>query len=334
MHYQIKHKDALIRVEPIGANKRKILVEPHDKRLFIAYKSCETSYDLPLIQEILSIKGPSYLCDEIMRDESPLYLQKSLHYSLLSYLPKSAFTNKKILDFGCGSGSSTMILKRMFADVSLVGVDLEERLLRLAKQRAAHYGFHDLTFLLSPDENSLPSTIGMFDYILLSAVFEHLLPEERKTLLPKIWKLLKPGGVLFVNRTPYRFFPIEVHTTGGIPFINYLPDRATYWCARFFSRRNLYRDTWQILLRKGIRGGSVKEILNILRKTEQQPLLLKPAYLGVKDRVDLWLHETNTTKQPIVKKAIYLLAKSFKNITGLSMVPNLSLAIKKTQMND
>ncbi|MFC1845595.1 class I SAM-dependent methyltransferase [Candidatus Dependentiae bacterium] len=328
---EIKHKDALIRVEQLGATKRRVSVEPKNKNFFVAYKSCETSYDLELIKEILSVKGPGYLCDEIMRDESSEYLQKSLHYSLLSYVDKTAFANKRILDFGCGSGSSTMILRRMFPGACLVGIDLEQNLLHLAKLRAAHHGFDDLTFLLSPDENSLPSDIGTFDYILLSAVFEHLLPEERNRLLPKMWQLLKPGGVLFINRTPYRYFPIEVHTTGGLPLLNYLPNGVARWYARRFSKRNLHNDSWPVLLRKGIRGGSCKEILGILRKTEQQPLLLKPSQLGVKDRVDLWYRETNLTKQSASKKGIFWLAKSLKLLTGLSVVPNLSLAIKKTE---
>jgi len=329
MNYKIKHEDASITIEKLDTGKNRVSVESKNKNLFIAYKSCETSYDIDLIKEILCVKGPAYLCDEIMRDESSDYLQKSLKYSLLGYIDKSDFANKRILDFGCGSGSSTMILRRMFPDTDIVGIELEEKLLKLAKLRSTYYGFDNIKFLLSPDANSLPENIGTFDYVLLSAVFEHLLPEERKTLLPKIWKMLKPNGVLFVNRTPYRYFPIEVHTTGGLPMINYLPNNLTLWYARKFSKRNLQQDNWKVLLRKGIRGGSSKEIMGILNKSHHQSLLLKPSKLGVKDRVDLWYLETNKTKQRTIKKLIFWLCKSLKIITGISVVPNLSLAIKK-----
>lgn len=346
MKHTIKHKDANVIIESLDTGKNRVYVESKKKNLFIPYNNCKTSYDINLIKEILCVKGPAYLCDEIMRDESSDYLQKSLKYSLLSYVSKTAFANKRILDFGCGSGSSTMILRRMFPDSHIVGIELEEKSLKLAKLRSTYYGFNNIEFLLSPDADSLPENIGTFDYILLSAVFEHLLPEERKKLLPKIWKLLKPNGVLFINRTPYRFFPVEIHTTGGLPLINYLPDKLSLWYARRFSKKNLQHDTWELLLRKGIRGGSVKEILNILNKKQDKATLpklaklaklpklaklLKPSKLGVKDRVDLWYLETNKTKSRLIKKLIFLLLKSFKIITNISIVPSLSLAIKKNK---
>jgi hypothetical protein len=81
-------------------------------------------------------------------------------------------------------------------------------------------------FLVSPDANSLPPEIGTFDFVMLSAVYEHLLPEERRRVMPWIWSKLKPGGTLFINQTPYRYFPYEHHTT-GLWFINYLPDKLS-----------------------------------------------------------------------------------------------------------
>ena len=82
----------------------------------------------------------------------------------------------------------------------------------------------------------LPADIGQFDYIILSAVYEHLLPSERPALLTLLWSHLRPGGVIFLAQTPYRWFPVELHTT-GLPLINYLPDRLALACARRFSKR-------------------------------------------------------------------------------------------------
>jgi hypothetical protein len=69
--------------------------------------------------------------------------------------------------------------------------------------------------------------------------------------------------VLFLNQTPYRYSLVEVHTTGGLPFINYLPDSATLWAqensASACSRRNMV-----LAASRGIRGGTVPEILGIL----------------------------------------------------------------------
>ena len=203
--------------------------------------------------------------------------------------------------------------------------------MRLANLRAQHYNCKNATFLRSPGPNSLPDSIGKFDYVILSAVFEHLLPNERTQLLPQLWDLLRSGGVLFVNRTPYRYFPIETHTT-GLPLINYLPKKAALWYTHTFSKRNLAQDNWQTLLRKGIRGGCVREIRKILDKSPQKPLFLKPQRLGLTDRVDLWYNETNTKRLGRIKKALFYSLKSLKFVTRVTVVPTLSLAIKKPPM--
>ena len=60
--------------------------------------------------------------------------------------------------------------------------------------------------------------------MMLSAVFEHVLPEERDPVLDMLWSVLRPGGVMVVDQTPHRWFPQESHTT-ALPFLNYLPGR-------------------------------------------------------------------------------------------------------------
>jgi len=347
----LKHtgsQNITITIEKLASGKNKVCVTHKNTstKRFIPYKSWVTSYSIDLIQKILEIKGPAYLCDEIMRDESPDYLQKSLQYSLLSYEKKESFANKTILDFGCGSGSSSLIIARMLPNVKIIGIDLDKRSLELAKLRAKHYNLTNIQFLHSKDPQSLPNKtqLGNFDYIILSAVYEHLKPQERKNLLPQLWDILSPGGILFINRTPYRYFPLEIHTTGGLPLINYFPNRLTQWCAQKFSKKNLQHDSWDTLLKKGIRGGNPGEILRILRNTHTQshnpttaktitlenwPVLLKPTNLGIKDRVDLWYHETNTKRYSFIKKSLFLSFKLLKKITGSTLAPTLSLAIKK-----
>jgi len=340
---QIKYKynnnliTANINIEKLNSGKNKISVETNNKNLFIPYKNWETNYNQELIEKILNIKGPAYLCDEIMRDESPDYVQKSLKYNLLGYLNEQDFesenfTNKRILDFGCGSGSSTVILARMFKQTDIVGIDLEEDHLQIANLRAKYYGFNNLKFLLSPSGDSLPENIGKFDYIILSAVYEHLLPSERTNLITKLWNLLNTGGVLFINGTPYRYFPIETHTT-GLPFINYLPNKLACLYAQNCSKRNLKNDNWDTLLRKGIRGASIKEITNILNKNiiKNNFEILEPKSLGLKDRVDLWNKETTTTKHKFIKKILFACLKFIKTFTGIILVPYISVAIRKNK---
>ncbi|WP_158592189.1 class I SAM-dependent methyltransferase [Noviherbaspirillum sedimenti] len=326
----LKHKDADVHIEQLPNGKNKIDVAMHQD-LFIPIKNCETAYPLDLIEKLLGIKGPSWLCDEIMREESPDHVvQKSLHYDLLSFRAPEEFKGKRLLDFGCGSGASTMVLARMFPDTRIVGVELEEKLVSIAKMRAAHYGYQNLELLLSPDPSSLPPSIGEFDYVVLSAVYEHLLPNEREPILHQLWNVLKPGGILFLNQTPYIGFPIETHTTGGLPFINYLPDKLACFYARHFSKRQLQDKSWKELLRMGIRGGSVQEVVDILNRTPRSSILLKPVTRGLKDNIDLWYRQSRTDNRfPLIKALVFYASKLVKMSTGAIMVPYLSLAIMK-----
>jgi 2-polyprenyl-3-methyl-5-hydroxy-6-metoxy-1,4-benzoquinol methylase len=325
----LKHKDANIHVEELSTGKYKVYVEIIKNDLFIPTKICETSYPIDLIDKILKQKGPAYLCDEILRDESPNYVEKSLKYDLLVYINEEEFKNKRLLDFGCGCGASTMVLARMFPHTEIVGIELEERLLSIAYLRTKYYGFNNVRLIVSPNPKSLPPNIGNFDYVVLSAVYEHLLPNEREAILQQIWGILKPGGIIFLNQTPYRYFPVETHTTSGLPFINYLPDKLALYYAQYFSRRKLKNNSWQELLREGIRGGSVKEILSILTSHPAIPILLNPSKFGMKDRIDVWYIQSGKVRFVAIKRLLLLAFKLIKHLTGITLVPSLSLAIKK-----
>ncbi len=330
MAHTLHHVDAEILVENADNDKYKITVKLKNNSVYMPFGSCETAYPIDLIERILSIKGPAYLCDEIMRDEWPEYVEKHIYYDVFGYADKEQFKGKSILDFGCGSAASTMVLSRMLPDTRITGVELEPSLLEIAKLRAEHYKVGDrVRFFQSPDGNSLSEDIGTFDFIFLNAVYEHLLPQERKTVLPLLWSHLRPKGILFINQTPYRWFPIESHTTSGLIFINYMPDFMASFYARRFSKRKLANDSWPSLLRKGIRGGSAKEIITILKNNACSPVLLTPNQLGLKDRIDMWGAVSTNSRYLLIKKIVFQLFKLIKLTTGVILLPTLSLAIEK-----
>jgi ubiquinone/menaquinone biosynthesis C-methylase UbiE len=332
MNKTLHHADADVFIEKVSENKNKISVKLGNNNIFMPVGIWETSYSFDLIEKILDVKGPAFLCDEIMRDESPEHVQKSFYYNIFGHIDRERFKGKRVLDFGCGSGASTMILNRMLPNCQIVGVDLESKLLDIAILRAAHYKIQGCTkFMLSPDGNSLPNDIGEFDFIFLSAVYEHLLPQERRALLPLLYRHLKPDGIFFLNETPYRWFPIELHTTGGLIFINYMPDVIASYYARWFSSRKLMKEEWSTLLRNGVRGGSVREILKILKKNKFHPILMTPNHLGFTDRIDMWHAESSSkSRYLVIKKSFFYFSKLIKVVSGRIFLPTLSLAIKKT----
>jgi len=323
----LTHPDASICIEERNG-KLTISVEPRDG-LFTPTKKWTTEYPLELIEHILRVKGPAYLCDEIMRDEYPLYVQHSFRWDILSYVTKEDFAERHVLDFGSGSGASSMVLARMFPETKIVGAEFVPELVEIAQHRARFYGVENrVSFRLSPDSNSLPPEIGDFDYIVFSAVYEHLLKEERQTIPGLLWSHLKRGGVLFLDQTPYRWFPIEMHTT-GLPLINYLPDSLALCYARHFSKRVSLGTSWSELLRKGIRGGTTREIMAIFNREGRKAELLTPSHLGVKDHIELWYQLSSTTRRPLTKKLMMWGFRTVKAITGVTIIPTLSLAIRK-----
>ncbi len=315
MGMKLAHPDGVIDVEAVSGGKSKVSVHCSNSAVFVPVTTCETSYSLEMIEQILAVKGIGFLCDEILRDESPSYVQEPIRCSILAYLSEEAFIGKTILDFGCGSGASTMALCKLFPQATIIGVDLERELLNIARLRKQHWGFTQTQFLPSPSAESLPEGLGPVDFVVIFAVYEHLLPHERRLLLPKLWGLLKPGGVLFLNGTPHRYSPIEGHTT-GFPLINYLPDKLTYSLVNKWCRRVPASDTWENLLRRGIRGGTVHEILKILWCVGR-PVLLQPHRLGMKDRIDLWMPRAH--RAAVINLCCKCAAKVLQAITNITL---------------
>lgn len=326
----LPHPDAEIRVEEIGEGLRRITVEVHDPSLCVLKPSCVTSYPLELIATILGIKGPANLCDEIERDSDPAYVEWPLLNTILGYVDSAEFAGKRILDFGCGPGSSTVILARAFPDCDIVGLDMDEALLSVARARVDYYRAARVRIEATPNSECLPAGIGQFDFVIMNGVYEHLLPAERRVLMPQIWSVVKPGGILFINETPNRYFPLEFHTT-QLPFINYLPDRLALFVSRRCSKRVGKNETWKSLLRRGIRGGTAGEIQQILAGyASGKPMLLIPRKQGCRDEIDLWFMQPGGKTRSSVRKALRIAFKVAKLTTGISLPPCLSLAIRRT----
>jgi 2-polyprenyl-3-methyl-5-hydroxy-6-metoxy-1,4-benzoquinol methylase len=321
----LSHPKASVWVTPLPSGKNRINVQTERP---IEFNGWETAYSVDLIRQTLEVIGPFSVCDEIARDESPEYTGAALKWALLSYMGEEQFANKRILDFGCGSGASTVTLGRMFPSASLVGIELRPAQVALAAARAEFLGVRNARFAVSPNGTHLPADIGKFDFIVLCAVYEHLLPAERSTLLPALWDSLETGGVLFLRETPHRYFPIETHTT-GLPLINYLPDAAARLAIRLFSKR-WRRHDWQELLRGGVRGGTQGEILKILKRCAGgEARVLAPCRLGVEDRIDLWYLTAEKSRHGKAKRLVYSALKRLHRLTGIEFAPYLEIALQK-----
>ena len=318
-------------VHALADGKRRVELRPTDASMYIPRRTVDTSYTDEMLLSCLEISGFCWLCDEIARDEDGSSVDKALSLSVFGFVPKEKFAGRRLLDLGCGSGSSSAVLARSLPDTEIVGVELNARLLKLAQARMVHHGIRNVRFQASPCGTRLPENIGTFDFIVFSAVYEHLLPNERVELMPHVWAALRPGGVLFINQTPHRYFPIDTHSS-GLPLVNYFPDRLAHWAVVRFSKRGAINKSpvWEEHLRGGLRGATEQEILRTLTQgSTGRAVLLGPCIPGVNDRVDLWFRGLSP-RHGSVKQILKLILKTVYRVTGSVVTPNLAVAIQKS----
>lgn len=149
---------------------------------------------------------------------------------------------RRLLEIGCGTGSSTFALAT--AAGFLRAVDIKAAPVAAARRRIqAGRKVADLCtveFLDLPADWLGPSrgfhAEALFkdriDTVLLYAVLEHLLPLERIYLLREIWDRLPKNGLIITYETPNRLSVIDWHTS-KLPFADILPDELT---ALYYSR--------------------------------------------------------------------------------------------------
>lgn len=96
----------------------------------------------------------------------------------------------KILDAGCGPGRDAVYFSEKGFQV--VGVDLSEKLLELARKKSSKVEFY------KQDLRSLTFPINSFDAIWACASLLHVRRDEASSVLSRFYSLLNFGGVLFI----------------------------------------------------------------------------------------------------------------------------------------
>ena len=104
----------------------------------------------------------------------------------LKMLPK----NGKILDAGCGVGIDANYMKSRGFEV--VGIDLSEEMLKLAKQK-----FPQMDFRLM-DIRKIDFKPNSFDGVFASFSLIHIPKKDIPDVLKKFYQILKDGGVLYI----------------------------------------------------------------------------------------------------------------------------------------
>lgn len=118
----------------------------------------------------------------------------------------------RLLDFGCGVGASMPHARRYFAKAELLGVDVSEESLELARMR---HGDFARFFVMTGGE--LPAEAAALDAAYAMCVFHHVDEAMQIELLSKVRSRLKPGGLLMVyEHNPFN--PLTVRVVNNCPF--------------------------------------------------------------------------------------------------------------------
>lgn len=116
---------------------------------------------------------------------------------LVSWLPKRQ--NGSVLDVACGTGDILTTITRRRPDYrSLVGVDISENMLTLARKKL---GDSAKLQKMSAEELSLPEE--SFDAVSIGFGLRNVVNKEKA--LSEFFRVLKPGGVLLI----LEFFPMD-----------------------------------------------------------------------------------------------------------------------------
>ncbi len=125
-------------------------------------------------------------------------------------LRQLGYPARKILDFGCGTGSATPFFQEYFQPEQFVGIDVSEKSIEIASRK---YGSNKIHFYLIDELNEQ----NTFDMVFCNGVFHHIPLAKRQEAVRKIFQLLKPGGYLaFWENNPWN--PGTRYIMSRIPF--------------------------------------------------------------------------------------------------------------------
>lgn len=105
-------------------------------------------------------------------------------------------TPRRILDLGCGTGSTTLMLKQAFSQAQVTGLDLSPYMLVMADQKAKTADLNIQWRHGNAEETGFPT--ASFDLVTASLLFHETPPTAAKSILRECFRLLMPGGEVLI----------------------------------------------------------------------------------------------------------------------------------------
>lgn len=136
------------------------------------------------------------------------YANRSKLEALLGGRVWPEIEGRVVIDFGCGEGAEAVEMALRGAS-RVIGVDIQERLLKIARERAASAGVRDrCTFTTNPTERA--------DVIVAIDSFEHF--ADPGAILKVMREMLKPTGCVLAAFGPTWYHPLGGHLFSVFPW--------------------------------------------------------------------------------------------------------------------
>lgn len=107
---------------------------------------------------------------------------------------------KYVLDVGCGVGATPCYLAKRHG-CKVVGVDISERMIDRASERAKREGVEDRVEFRVADVQNLPFEDDLFDVVVGESVT--VFPEDKQRAVTEYVRVTKPGGYVGLNESTW-----------------------------------------------------------------------------------------------------------------------------------
>ncbi|MFD2369995.1 class I SAM-dependent methyltransferase [Brevibacillus sp. GCM10020057] len=150
---------------------------------------------------------------------------QTIQFFLPFHSQEQMFRDKTVLDIGCGGGGKTCYYAT-YGPKKMIGIDIVPHYSEEGNAFAKEKGLGDVVSFMTADAARMDFADNTFDTIIMNDAMEHV-SEPEKTL-EECFRVLKPGGHLYINFPPY-YHPYGAHLSDaiGIPWVHALfPEQA------------------------------------------------------------------------------------------------------------
>ena len=131
---------------------------------------------------------------------------------------------KRILELGCGNGSTTRLLAAILPEAEIVGLDLSASYLRVARERCKKNP--NVQFFRAEAER-IPFVDDSFDLVVSAFLFHELPRAVRQKVIAESYRVLRPGA--------FSMMVDSVQRQDASPFTSTLKDFPKFFHEPFFT---------------------------------------------------------------------------------------------------